>query len=164
MNGLHKVYLLTGSNIGDRKKNLDLAKEKIRKAIGAVEAQSKIYETQPWGLADQDDFLNQALEVRTPLTPREVLKQAKKIEEEMGRVKSEKWVARLIDIDLIFFDEMVLQEDGLVLPHPHFHERNFALVPVMELVPEMLHPVLHQTVEDLYWDSKDDLDVSVFEG
>ncbi len=160
MSKLTTTYLLLGSNSGDRKMMLSTAARLIGLQIGKVTALSKLYETQPWGKADQPDFLNQAVEVQTMHTPAEVLRRILAIEVEMGRLRTgPQWGPRAIDIDILLFGEAKVNQPDLVIPHPRLHERNFALIPLMELAPELVHPVLNTTIEDLYFSSPDMLDV-----
>jgi 2-amino-4-hydroxy-6-hydroxymethyldihydropteridine diphosphokinase len=153
------VYLLIGSNKGDRKAFLAQALDKINRSIGRVTEKSKLYETQAWGVTNQSDFLNQAVAAETTLNPHKVLEQIIKIENEMGRVRTEKWAERTIDIDILLYDDVVVSDPDLVIPHPELQNRNFALVPLMEIAGEMEHPVLRQTIEDIYMDCMDTLDV-----
>ncbi len=155
----HKTHLLLGGNLGDRHANLEAARRLISHHIGTLVKTSSLYETQPWGKPDQPDFLNQALEVATDLKPEEVLTAIFKIEKELGRQREDKWSARIIDIDILFYDAKVLNTKDLTLPHPHLHERNFALVPMLEIAPNKQHPIFKKTIEELYESSTDDLDV-----
>ena len=153
------IYLLLGSNVGDRSKHLTDGRTLIAERIGKISKSSHVYETAPWGFQDQDDFYNQALEVKTDRSPSEVLKISKEIEEEVGRVSNEKWHPRVLDIDILLFGKKVIHQEGLNIPHASMHERNFALIPLMELAPELIHPALELSIEELFWNCKDDLDV-----
>ncbi|MCC6725064.1 MAG: 2-amino-4-hydroxy-6-hydroxymethyldihydropteridine diphosphokinase [Saprospiraceae bacterium] len=159
----HKTHLLLGGNLGDRHANLAAARKLIGQRVGTVVKSSSLYETQPWGKTDQPDFLNQALEVATDLKPEEVLKDILNIEKELGRQREDKWSARTIDIDILFYDAKTLKTKDLTLPHPHLHERNFALVPMLEIAPNKQHPIFKKTIEELYEASEDDLDVVMLE-
>ncbi|MCF8247865.1 MAG: 2-amino-4-hydroxy-6-hydroxymethyldihydropteridine diphosphokinase [Saprospiraceae bacterium] len=154
-----KTHLLLGANLGDRAATIAKAKGLIAQKIGEVIKTSSFYETQPWGNPNQPAFLNQALEVATGLPPVAVLKAILEIEQALGRTRQEKWDARTIDIDLLFYDANVLKTKDLTIPHPHLHERNFALVPMLEIAPNKQHPILKKTIEELYEASDDDLDV-----
>jgi 2-amino-4-hydroxy-6-hydroxymethyldihydropteridine diphosphokinase len=153
------AYLLTGSNMGDRDDNMRQVNGLIEQYIGTIAKASRLYETQAWGKTNQPDFLNQALAVETPQYPNEILKNIMKIEALMGRVRTEKWDERVIDIDIMLYNEQIVNEPNLTIPHPHLHERNFALVPLMEIAGEVMHPVLNMAIEDVYFECNDPLDV-----
>ena len=154
-----KIHLLIGSNMGDRKAYLAQATAEIGKKIGKITQKSRLYETQAWGLTNQPDFMNQALEVETTLSPQATLAKILDIETDMGRIRTEKYAERTIDIDILLFSDVVVEEADLQIPHPRLPERNFALVPLMEIAGETEHPILKTTIEDLYFESPDTLDV-----
>jgi 2-amino-4-hydroxy-6-hydroxymethyldihydropteridine diphosphokinase len=143
---LQTVYLLLGSNLGNRKEILEKAIELLAQKVGVVIKQSKDYETSPWGVTDQPDFLNLALEIHTKLRPLEVLEQTQSIENQLGRVRKEKWGARLIDIDIMFYGNEIIDEPTLKVPHPFLHERDFALTPLAEIAPDFVHPIFEKTI------------------
>lgn len=153
------IYLHTGSNLGDRFSYLAQACEMIEKKIGKISNQSRLYETEAWGMKDQPDFINQALEVQTELVPEEVLFHIKKIEKEIGRQENKKWHERIIDIDILFFGDTIFSSEKLKIPHPHCHERMFVLIPLMEIAGDFLHPTLNLTIEELYLNCEDPLEV-----
>jgi len=155
-------YLLLGSNQGDREYFLNEATQRISQLAGEVIKKSAVYETAAWGLEDQAAFLNQVVQISTPLSPADLLTQINKIEKELGRVREVKWAARVIDIDILYYGDVILQTENLVIPHPHLHERRFTLVPLVELAPDFVHPVLQQTNKDLLTTCKDQLEVRVF--
>jgi 2-amino-4-hydroxy-6-hydroxymethyldihydropteridine diphosphokinase len=148
MDELNRACLSLGSNLGDRLENLKKALEKL-KDLGIVEKASSVYETDPVGYLDQPQFLNMACLLATKLSPEELLKGLKMLEEEMGREASFRNAPRPIDVDIIFFNEIVFDSPDLTIPHPRMHERAFVLAPLAELVPEDIHPVLKRTVSDL---------------
>ena len=138
----HKAYLSIGSNIGDKKENLLKAIENIGKIEDTeVTKVSTILETEPFGVVDQDDFLNACLEIKTLLTPQELLKELLGIEEKMGRVRIKKWGPRIIDIDILLYDKEVIEDDNLAVPHPWMCERSFVLDPLCEIAPNVIHPL-----------------------
>lgn len=156
-----KVYLLLGSNLGDRMQLINDAVSKINVQIGTVFRQSSVYETAAWGKEDQPSFLNMALGVNTTLSPLEVLNTALEIEKELGRVRDEKWGSRLIDIDVVFYGELVVSErDVLQVPHPQMQFRKFVLQPLAEIAPDHLHPILKKSVSELLQSLPDSLPVS----
>lgn len=141
----HLVYLALGSNLGDRAANLRAAIERLAPGLNVLR-QSHIYETEPWGYADQPAFLNMVVEADTSLEPDSLLTFLKNIEAEMGREATFRNGPRLIDLDILFYDNLVLDTPPLVIPHPRLHERAFVLVPLADLAPEFLHPVLGETI------------------
>jgi len=156
-----KVYLLLGSNLGDREQLIEDAIKQIANEIGEVFIRSSVYETEPWGNEDQPSFLNIALGVKTKLTPIDVLNKALEIELELGRVRHEKWGSRLIDIDLIFYDDIVVDMGAeLQIPHPQMQYRKFVLEPLAEIAPDYIHPGLKITVREVLERLRDNLSVS----
>ena len=157
------IVLHLGSNLGDRKIHLTHAFQKIEQRIGSITAYSKIYETEAWGKQDQPDYLNAAIQVETDLSPHEVIQASKAIEAEEGSAEKKRWSERKLDIDLLFYNELVIQEEDLRVPHPFIHKRNFVLVPLNDIVPFFRHPVLNRTIEELCYSSRDPLSVEVYE-
>ena len=142
------VYLSLGSNLGDRAANLHAAIAQLG-AAGTVRAVSALYETQPVDVPDQPWFLNCAVALETASTPRELLKFVLAIEEKMGRLRMREKGPRKIDIDILLFGERMVEEPGLKIPHPSLHERRFVLEPLVEIAPEVQHPVLKKTAREL---------------
>ncbi len=155
-------HLLLGSNLGDRSTQLGVAIQLIGSDVGAIVTESSVYQTQPWGFEDQPWFLNQAIVVSSSLEPIETLHKIKQIEIKAGRKPSEKWHARHIDIDILLAEDKVIEQQDLVIPHPYFHERNFALVPLMEIASQVMHPILHKSIEELYLECRDTGEVYIF--
>lgn len=157
------VFLLLGSNIGDKKEHIDNAIKYIRNKIGKVKAISSLYESEPWQAPGQENYLNRAIQIETTLTPDDLLKQIKAGEKQLGRQSNVKYAAREIDIDILFFGRKVIKQKELQIPHPHMHERNFAIIPMMEIAPDFKHPVLDATMDDLYENTLDESEVFLLE-
>ena len=143
-------FLGFGTNLGDRKKNLSQALNTLNDRPDlAVLRTSSIYETEPWGLADQPSFLNIVAEIATSIPPGELLERVKKLEQDMGREDGPRFGLRLIDIDILLLEDQVVDEPDLTVPHARLHERAFVLVPLAELAPELVHPVLDVSIGSL---------------
>lgn len=146
------LYLSLGTNLGDRQSNLETARTLIGQTIGTVQATSGVMETEPWGFDSPNSFLNMALAVNTELSPMEALKATQTIEKEMGRrnkSRNSHYSDRIIDIDLIMYDNQVTDLPRLKIPHPLMHLRRFVLEPLSEIAPELVHPILHKTVTEM---------------
>jgi len=152
---MNKVYLQLGSNLGERAKVISDAVKKISESIGKVSTLSQVYESTPWRVDGQANYLNQMLEVKTIFSAQDILAAILKIEKDLGRVRIEKWGERLIDIDIIFFNNDIIETAELCIPHRHMHERNFVLVPLHEIAPNFFHPKYKKTVAQLYNESRD---------
>jgi len=148
MNTKHIVYLSLGTNLGNRAANLKQAVSLLPPQM-TVKAKSKIYETPPWGYTDQDDFLNQVVRVSTYLDPKPLLRHIKRLEVAMGRKATFHYGPRLIDIDILFYDDLVMETPPLVIPHPHLHERGFVLLPMMDIAPDLFHPVRKKSIREM---------------
>ncbi|WP_293306944.1 2-amino-4-hydroxy-6-hydroxymethyldihydropteridine diphosphokinase [Pedobacter sp. UBA5917] len=154
------AYLLLGGNLGDREGNLKKAIELLDQNIGRVISVSSLYETAAWGKTDQPAFLNQAVALETDLSALEVLDHALNIEQELGRVRKDKWGERLIDIDLILFgNEVINIPDKLQVPHPHMQNRRFVMEPLAEIAPDVVHPVFGDTILTISKNMEDPLEV-----
>ena len=160
---MHTYYLHLGSNKGDRTSYLSNAIKQITAKIGQVTDQSAIYQTEPWGKKDQDEFLNMAIKVESNLAPEDALNAAKKIETDMGSEKKEKWGPRIIDIDILYCGDLIMEKDNLVIPHPHIYERNFVLIPLMEIAGDFIDPAKEMSIEDIFDLCKDESEVLMFE-
>jgi 2-amino-4-hydroxy-6-hydroxymethyldihydropteridine diphosphokinase len=148
------VYLSLGSNIGDREDNLKKAVDKIKQNKIRIIKESRIYETKPYGIKEQRDFLNLALKIETTYTPQKLIKILLDIEKEMGRVRDIKWGPRIIDIDILFYDSLTINDENLKIPHPDLHNRLFVLEPLSEIAPDFIHPIYKRGVLDLLNDLK----------
>lgn len=143
------AYLSIGSNLGNRKENCEKAIALLIKEGMEVTKRSSFYETEPWGLKDQRKFINMALEIKTKNTPLELLDILKKIEITLGRMKDKRWGPRIIDLDILFYDDLILKTRDLEIPHSLIQEREFVLKPLSEIAPEKIHPVLKKSVKIL---------------
>jgi len=153
------AYLSIGGNLGDRLTNLKRCVELIIKNIGVIKEKSSVYETNAWGNENQPDFLNIVVSVETVLDPYELLEQIHNIELKLGRNRLQHWGQRTIDIDILFYDQMVINIDNLTIPHPFIQERMFVLEPLNEIFPKFIHPILKKSVKELYKECKDKLSV-----
>ena len=156
----HITFLLLGSNLGDRKSNLQIARNSIAASVGTLLKASAIYRTAAWGKTDQPEFLNQALKIETSLSPEELLKEILEIEKNMGRIRVERWGERIMDIDILLYDDEQLHSPSLILPHAQLEYRRFALVPLSEIGGEEIHPVHKTTISELLANCTDGLEVT----
>lgn len=159
---MNKAYLLLGTNEGEREQWLKQAIERLND-FGAIERTSSVYETAAWGIEEQPDFLNMVVLLKTHLSAPELLKATQVVEESLGRQRILKWGQRTLDIDILFFNDDVIQTEILHIPHPHLHERRFTLAPLNELASGFIHPVLKKTVAELVNVCKDPLQVRKLE-
>ena len=142
------VYLSLGTNLGERRRNLEQAVVGVQQWM-AITAVSCLYETKPWGLTDQPDFLNMCLAAATDVSPHDLLDFCKQLEDQIGREKTVRWGPRLLDLDILVYDDLILDDERLTIPHPHIEERAFVLTPLAEIAPALIHPVSGQTVATL---------------
>jgi 2-amino-4-hydroxy-6-hydroxymethyldihydropteridine diphosphokinase len=161
-----KAYLLLGGNIGNRDIYLTNARDNVSQLIGEIERSSSVYETEPWGFNDEKPFLNQVIISLTSMKPREIMDIIRNIEESLGRVRGIKdhYTSRTIDIDILFYDNVVINDHDLVIPHPRIHERRFVLQPLVEIEPGLMHPVLNKTIAVLHDECADKLQVRRLNG
>lgn len=148
MNMEHTVYLSLGTNLGDRAANLKQAIASLPPQM-AVKAKSEVYETPPWGYTEQEPFLNQAVKATTYLDPEPLLKHIKRLEVALGRKATFRYGPRLIDIDILFYDDLTLETPSLAIPHPHVQERGFVLMPLMDIAPDLVHPLSGRSVREM---------------
>jgi len=159
---MSEAYLLIGGNMGDRRSNLKKAMLSIELSCGKLIKSSAIYETAAWGKNDQPDFLNQVLLIETTLTPQHLMKSILKIELSLGRVRQEKNGARTIDIDILYFDDLIIVEPGLNIPHPRINCRKFVLEPLSEIASTFTDPISKKTVNSLLQECTDTLSVKKY--
>lgn len=156
---MNRVFLGLGVNLGDRLKSIDLTLKAIENDLGPIKKRSSLYQTKAWGKTDQPDFLNMVVEVSTTQSAIEVLKTIQKIETDLGRIRIEKWGARVMDIDILFFNNDILNSNLLTIPHPLLDKRRFVLTPFAEIAEKTLHPILNKTIGQLLTACTDELDV-----
>ena len=144
----HRIFLSLGTNLGERRMNLQQAISAMADSVDVTDV-SRLYQTAPWGLEDQPDFLNICLAGFSELSPPDLLIALKDVEGALGRKPGVRWGPRLIDIDIIFYDEIVYQADDLMIPHKHVAERAFVLVPLADIAPAYRHPIIGMTVTDM---------------
>jgi len=157
------IYLLTGSNLGNRLVNINEASRLINKLIGSISQLSSVYETQPWGFDHNNKFLNQALKIESDLSPQSILEKTQYIEKVMGRKKQAVgYEARIIDIDILMYGDLIISENNLTIPHPGIHKRRFTLVPLAEIAPELTHPVLNENIPSILKTCPDQLEVKKY--
>jgi 2-amino-4-hydroxy-6-hydroxymethyldihydropteridine diphosphokinase len=158
----HTAALLLGSNVGERPGYLERAIKLITEKAGRLVANSSLFETAPWGNTAQRSFLNQAILIQTILPPMELLQTLLDIEIELGRKRIEKWGPRIIDIDILYYDQLEVNQDHLKIPHPFLQERRFSLVPLHEISPDWVHPRLQKTVSQMLEDCQDEGEVTIY--
>ncbi len=156
---MNKAFLLTGSNLGDRRAFLQQAVQMVEERCGKVVNQSAIYETAAWGYTNQPSFYNQALELETKFTAEQLMTALLDIEKTMGRIRLEKLGPRVIDLDILLFNDDIMNSPLVTVPHPHLTERRFALTALDEIAGNLVHPVTHTTIQQLLIQCSDTLDV-----
>ena len=156
---MNKVYLLIGGNIGDRMANLAMAVEFIEKYLGNMVQISSIYETAAWGNTNQADFLNQAICIETSLSPKDLMTQILLIEQKMGRERTIPLGPRTIDIDILYYNDAIVENEQVTIPHPRMSQRKFVLYPLAEIAPKYVHPLLNKTNDVLLKECGDSLAV-----
>ena len=154
---MNPIYLLLGSNLGNSAQYLQEARKSIESDLGPILKTSSIYQTAAWGKTDQPDFLNQVILISSNLNPKELLSKILAIETKLGRSRIDKWNARTMDIDILFYGEYCINESDLIVPHPYLHLRSFTLTPLLEIAPDFYHPVLNKTIAVLCENLSDNL-------
>lgn len=159
-----EAYLILGSNIGNREQTMHSAIEEINSELGKVIDFSSFYETAPWGYEDDRMYLNLVVKIRTSLNPEFLLEKIHQIERKFGRTRSlmSQYEARTLDIDILFYDDLILQQPNLSIPHSRLHKRRFTLIPLAEIAPSFKHPLLEKSVSQLLFDCPDNSDVKRF--
>jgi len=156
------IYLLLGSNLGDRRGMISAAERLIGELAGEIVKYSRIYETQAWGKTSQPAFLNQVVEITSRLQPKQLLNTLQQIEDKLGRVRGDKWGERIIDIDILYYGNFIHQEKHLKIPHPEIPYRRFTLVPLVEIAPEFINPLLLKSNSDILAECNDVLKVQYY--
>ncbi len=156
---MNKAFLLIGGNMGNREENFEIAKKGIEQYCGTIIRSSSLYETAAWGKTDQPSFLNQALEIETKLNATQLMRHILKVEKMMGRERKEKYGPRIIDIDILLFNQEQYDYSFLKIPHPELQNRRFALIPLTEIAPDFQHPVLKKSISELVKECRDTSDV-----
>lgn len=157
------VFIGLGSNVGNKLFHLQKSKELIESKIGKIVSCSSIYETEPWGFASEQSFLNQAIKIETQNSALEILNVISEIELSMGRIRTDnQYISRTIDIDILFFNDEIINEANLSVPHPRIAERQFVLMPLFEIAREFVHPILQKTIMELKVECDDEGKVVVY--
>lgn len=157
---INKVYILLGANLGDPIKQIKDACSLLSKKIGRIIASSSLYKSEAWGLEDQPIFFNQVIIIETSLNPIDCLRKCQEIELQLGRIRKEKWGARVIDIDILYFNNEIIESEDLSVPHPFIAQRNFTLFPLNEVDSNYIHPILKKSNSQLLKESEDKLCVN----
>jgi 2-amino-4-hydroxy-6-hydroxymethyldihydropteridine diphosphokinase len=158
----NKVILHLGSNLGDPLANINLAMDMLSKQVRVVNT-SSTYLTAAWGMSEQADFFNRAATISTSYSPSELLHICDEITKSFPEKKGERWGPRFIDVDIIFFGDEIIDTESIKIPHPRMHLRNFVLIPLLEIAPDWVHPILQKTVEELFVECHDELEVILLE-
>lgn len=158
---MNDVFFLLGANLGEPLAQLRDAATALEKRVGTIKKTSSVYASAAWGVEDQPTFLNQVLLISTPLSAREVLQEIQQIENDLGRVRLQKWGARIIDIDILYYNNDVVDEEDLRIPHPYIAQRRFTLLPLVEIAPNYVHPAGQETNQELLQSCEDHLPVQL---
>jgi 2-amino-4-hydroxy-6-hydroxymethyldihydropteridine diphosphokinase len=152
---MFKAYLGLGSNLGQKEENLKLAISKVENEIGQISKKSSLFETEAWGVENQSNYYNMAIEIYTKLLPLKLIEKVLELEKELGRVREKKWNSRIIDIDILLYDNLIISTDHLHIPHLFLEKRNFVLEPLNEIIPNFIHPKLRKSIAQLSGESMD---------
>ncbi len=152
----NNLFLGLGTNLGERENQLSIARTLIEQKVGKISATSKVFETSAWGIVEQNSFLNQVLQVDTSFSPLATLHLILQIEKEMGRIRRQKWGERVIDIDILYYNDEIIKTERLEIPHPFIQDRKFVLVPMGEIAPEKIHPIFGLSTWELLENCKDE--------
>jgi 2-amino-4-hydroxy-6-hydroxymethyldihydropteridine diphosphokinase len=158
---MNRAFILLGTNLGDKMANLKKAIVLIKSELCTIVLYSGIYKTAAWGNTNQDNFYNQVIEVNTELSANDLLQKLLQIETQMGRVRNEKWEARIIDLDILYFNHEIIDTENLKIPHPYLHVRRFTLAPLVQIAPAFLHPVFNKTNAELLQNCSDNSEVKL---
>lgn len=158
-----KFYLLLGSNVGNRIENLNNALNLLNKQVGKIIEKSAFYETEAWGLEDQPDFINMACMIESETQPQKFLETIKVIEKDLGRQTDVKWEPRTIDIDILYIDDAIISTQNLKVPHPQIYDRNFVLIPMLDIAGDFIDPVKNITLDEIYDMCTDTKEVYLYE-
>ncbi len=153
---MNTAYILLGTNLGNKTENIQAAFKEISSRCGTIVRSSGLYETSPWGITEQSFFLNCVVQLDTSYAPEKLLELLLEIEQQMGRVRDIRWGERLIDLDILYFNNAIISSETLTLPHPELHNRRFTLVPLCEVAEHFIHPILHKTSRQLLENCSDD--------
>lgn len=152
---MFKAYIGLGSNLGQKEENLKLAISKVENEIGQISKKSSLFETEAWGVENQGNYYNMAIEILTKLLPLELIEKVLELEKELGRVREKKWDSRIIDIDILLYENLIISTDHLHIPHLFLEKRNFVLEPLNEIIPNFIHPKLRKSIAQLSAESID---------
>lgn len=158
---MNKAVILLGSNIGDSQGHLINALQLLADSVGEIVAKSGVYQTQPWGNTDQASFLNLLIILETSLSPEKLMEALLSIENQMGRQRITKWEPRIIDLDIIYFNDWIINSEHLSIPHPLMQERKFVLAPLVQILPDFMHPVLGMDSKSLLMACSDESEISL---
>lgn len=156
------AFIGCGSNLGERQQQLRQALQWTEEEIGEIVSVSTLYQTSPWGNIDQPDYLNQVWQIRTVMDPFDLMRKLLELEKRANRERIQRWGARTLDLDLLFYGDYIVRTEELELPHPRLHLRNFVLIPMEEIAPDWIHPVFQKTIAELRQESRDEEKVAVW--